>query len=117
MRFMKRVGCYAMQRKMLNVVLGYVEAIDADKFILVSSLFHVIGVRPYEIYKQLVHLHQTMAAGDGSVESKKRYIIQILNEFGDGTVMSKLIQNIWFDRKRITLFPVSQFIIQRFKVD
>lgn len=104
---MKRVGCYAMQRKMLNVIIGYVDAKNKDKFILVSSLFHQIGAVTHEVYKRLIHLHQAAAAGADALESKKRYIIQIVNEFGNGTVVSKLIQNVWFDGKMVTLFPVS----------
>lgn len=115
--FMKRVGCYAMQRKMLNVILAYVDARDVDKFILVSRLFHVIGASTHEVYKRLVHLHRAVAAGPAAVESKKRFIIQIVNQFGRGTVVSKLIHTVWFDGRIVTLFPVSEFIIQDFDVD
>lgn len=104
---MKRVGCYAMQRKMLNVILSYVDAKDKDKFILVSSLFHVIGAETHDIFKRLIHLHQAVAAGEGAMECKKRYIMQIVNDFGAGTVVSKLIHHVWFDGKMVDLFPVS----------
>lgn len=114
--FMKRVGCYAMQRKMLNVILGYVDAKDEDKFILVSNLFYVIGASTHQVYKRLVHLHRAVAAGAAAVESKKRFIIQIVNQFGAGTVVSKLIQSVWFDGQMVTLFPVSESIIQDFDV-
>lgn len=102
---MKRVGCYAMQLKMLNIILGYVDPKDEDKFILVSNLFHAIAANTHDVYKRLVQLHR--APREECAETHKRSIIQIVNDFGRGTVVSKLIRYVWFNENMITLYPVS----------
>lgn len=97
------MGCYSMQQKMLDILIGYVDI--GPNSIYISSLFANVTNDFYAVYKSMKRF-QT-APRDAVLETRKREILNIINRIGTSGVHSTIVREMWFDKKRVDLFPVS----------